>query len=58
MSPSSRSADALTQTLQSAGAVRYGLSFLVVVGNDARWNAEYQIQLRDDGPERLIGCEP
>jgi acetolactate synthase-1/2/3 large subunit len=38
-------------------AVRYGLSFVAVVGNDARWNAEYQIQLRDYGPERLIGCE-
>ncbi|MFM9926228.1 thiamine pyrophosphate-binding protein [Variovorax sp. H27-G14] len=38
-------------------ALRYGLSFLAVVGNDARWNAEYQIQLRDYGPERLIGCE-
>lgn len=38
-------------------AVRFGLSFLVVVGNDARWNAEYQLQLRDYGPERLIGCE-
>lgn len=58
MSPSFRTADALIQTLQSAGAVRYGLSFLVGVGNDARWNAEYQIQLRDNGPERLIGCEP
>lgn len=38
-------------------AVRYGLAFLAVVGNDARWNAEYQIQLRDYGPQRLIGCE-
>jgi acetolactate synthase I/II/III large subunit len=38
-------------------AVRYGLPFLCVVGNDARWNAEYQIQLRDYGPERLVGCE-
>ena len=38
-------------------AVRYGLPFLAVVGNDARWNAEYQIQLRDYGRERLIGCE-
>jgi acetolactate synthase-1/2/3 large subunit len=28
-----------------------------VVGNDARWNAEYQIQLRDYGAERLVGCE-
>ncbi len=33
-------------------AVRYGLPFLAVVGNDARWNAEYQIQLREYGPER------
>ncbi len=38
-------------------AVRYGLPFLAVVGNDARWNAEYQIQLRDYGRDRLIGCE-
>jgi acetolactate synthase-1/2/3 large subunit len=38
-------------------AVRYGLHFVVVVGNDARWNAEYQIQLRDYGAERLVGCE-
>ncbi len=38
-------------------AVRYGLPFLAVVGNDARWNAEYQIQLRDYGPDRLVGCE-
>lgn len=38
-------------------AVRYGLPVLVVVGNDARWNAEYQIQLKDYGADRLIGCE-
>ena len=38
-------------------AVRYNLPFLAVVGNDARWNAEYQIQLRDYGRDRLIGCE-
>ncbi len=38
-------------------AVRYGLPFVAVVGNDARWNAEYQIQLRDYGAQRLIGCE-
>jgi acetolactate synthase I/II/III large subunit len=36
-------------------AVRYGLPFVAVVGNDARWNAEYQIQLRDYG--RTIGCD-
>lgn len=38
-------------------AVRYGLPFVAVVGNDARWNAEYQIQLRDYGRDRTIGCE-
>ena len=38
-------------------AVRYDTPFLAVVGNDARWNAEYQIQLRDYGRERLVGCE-
>ena len=38
-------------------AVRYRLPFVAVVGNDARWNAEYQIQLRDYGRERTIGCE-
>ena len=38
-------------------AVRYGLPFVAVVGNDAAWNAEYQIQLRKYGPERLVGCE-
>ncbi len=38
-------------------AVRYQLPIIAVVGNDAAWNAEYQIQLRDFGPERLIGCE-
>ena len=38
-------------------AVRYKLPFVLVVGNDARWNAEYQIQLKSYGAERLIGCE-
>ena len=38
-------------------AVRYGLPLLLVVGNDARWNAEYQIQVRSYGAERAIGCE-
>ncbi len=44
-------------TAEMDTAVRYGLPFVAVVGNDARWNAEYQIQLRDYGPSRLIGCE-
>lgn len=37
-------------------ATRYGLPFVAVVGNDARWNAEYQIQLRDYGPARAQDC--
>ena len=44
-------------TAEMDTAVRYGLPFLAVVGNDARWNAEYQIQLRDYGHDRLIACE-
>ena len=38
-------------------AVRYKLPFTLIVGNDARWNAEYQIQVRDYGSDRTIGCE-
>ncbi|MGE3628099.1 MAG: thiamine pyrophosphate-binding protein [Hyphomicrobiales bacterium] len=38
-------------------AAREGLEVLAVVGNDARWNAEYQIQLRDYGPDRTYACE-
>lgn len=38
-------------------AVRHRLPFVAIVANDARWNAEYQIQLRDYGRERLVGCE-
>ena len=38
-------------------AVRYKLPFVAIVGNDARWNAEYQIQLRAYGEARAKGCE-
>jgi acetolactate synthase-1/2/3 large subunit len=38
-------------------AVRYRLPYLAVVGNDATWNAEYQIQLRAYGAARAHGCE-
>ena len=38
-------------------AVRYKLPFVAIVGNDARWNAEHQIQLREYGPERAIGTD-
>ncbi|MGI9522379.1 MAG: thiamine pyrophosphate-binding protein [Hyphomicrobiaceae bacterium] len=37
-------------------AVREELPFIAIVGNDAKWNAEHQIQLRDYGPDRLYGC--
>lgn len=38
-------------------ALRHDLPFVLVVGNDARWNAEYQIQARDYGANRTHGCE-
>ena len=38
-------------------ARRHGLPFVAVVGNDARWNAEHQIQLREYGANRAHGCE-
>jgi acetolactate synthase-1/2/3 large subunit len=38
-------------------AARYRLPIVTVIGNDARWNAEYQIQLREYGAERARGCE-
>jgi acetolactate synthase I/II/III large subunit len=38
-------------------AARHGLPFVAVVGNDSRWNAEYQIQLREYGAQRAHGCE-
>lgn len=38
-------------------AARAGAAFVVVIGNDRSWNAEHQIQLRDYGAGRLIGCE-
>ena len=38
-------------------AVRRGLSFVAVLGNDARWNAESEIQRRDYGANRMHGCE-
>lgn len=38
-------------------AVRYGIPIIAVVGNDCRWNAEYQIQLRQYGADRARNCE-
>jgi acetolactate synthase-1/2/3 large subunit len=38
-------------------AIRTGANIIAVIGNDAQWNAEVQIQLRDFGPDRQIGCD-
>jgi acetolactate synthase-1/2/3 large subunit len=38
-------------------ACRHRLPFVCVVGNDARWNAEHQIQLREYGAQRAHGCD-
>jgi acetolactate synthase-1/2/3 large subunit len=38
-------------------AVREGLPFVAVVGNDARWNAEHQLQVRQYGAARAVGCD-
>ena len=38
-------------------AVTHKLPFVAVIGNDARWNAEYQIQVREYGVDRARGCE-
>lgn len=38
-------------------ATRIGTPYVVIIGNDERWNAEHQIQLRDYGSDRLIGCD-
>lgn len=37
-------------------AVRYRLPVVIIVGNDGRWNAEHQIQLRSYGAERAHSC--
>ncbi len=38
-------------------AVRYGLPFVAVVGNDARWNAESQLQANIYGLDRQYACD-
>ncbi|WP_428540872.1 thiamine pyrophosphate-binding protein [Rhodopila sp.] len=38
-------------------AVRLDLPFVAIVGTDRRWNAEYNLQVRDYGPNRAHGCE-
>jgi acetolactate synthase I/II/III large subunit len=38
-------------------AIRLNLPFIAIVGTDSRWNAEYNLQVRDYGPNRTYGCE-
>ncbi|HEX4996372.1 MAG TPA: thiamine pyrophosphate-binding protein [Methylomirabilota bacterium] len=38
-------------------AARYGLPVVTVIGNDARWNAEHQLQIQHYGADRTVGCE-
>jgi acetolactate synthase-1/2/3 large subunit len=38
-------------------AVRMKLPYVAIVGTDCRWNAEYNLQVRDYGPNRTYGCE-
>lgn len=45
------------QPFEMETAVRNNIPFTVVIGNDALWNAEYQIQVRTYGPDRVKGVE-
>jgi acetolactate synthase-1/2/3 large subunit len=38
-------------------AVRLNLPYVAIVGTDCRWNAEYNLQIRDYGPNRAHGCD-
>ena len=38
-------------------ALRYHLPIIAVVGNDACWNAEHQLQIQNYGEGRTVGCE-
>ena len=38
-------------------ALRYNLPIIAIVGNDARWNAEHQLQIQNYGEGRTVGCE-
>ena len=38
-------------------ALRYDLPVIVIIGNDARWNAEHQLQINTYGPDRTVACD-
>ncbi|MBT5877358.1 MAG: thiamine pyrophosphate-binding protein [Candidatus Latescibacteria bacterium] len=44
-------------TMEIDTALRYGAPVIVVVGNDATWNAEHQLQIAKYGPDRTVGCQ-
>ncbi len=43
--------------LELETAVRYDIPVVVIVGNDARWNAEHQLQIENYGSDRTVGCD-
>ncbi len=38
-------------------ALRHQLPLVVVVGNDSGWNAELQLQIKQYGADRVVGCD-
>ena len=38
-------------------ALRHNLPIVAIVGNDARWNAEQQLQIQNYGADRVVGCD-
>ena len=38
-------------------ALRHHLPVVAIVGNDARWNAEQQLQIQNYGADRVVGCD-
>ncbi len=38
-------------------SLRYDAPVVVVIGNDATWNAEHQLQIERYGAERTVGCQ-
>lgn len=38
-------------------AIREHVGFVAIVGNDGRWNAEHQLQLRNYGAARAFNCD-